>query len=185
MMGRVVYPAWLPDPLLQSAVVRFRQKGARIAGLARTIWNHPTAQHVDDNALREQDIAGQAKHLLAHDALTSHRFTFGVDVCENKRFLPTFVSREHGIAPSRDCQVRDSRQTRTDRGRQRQWYKDFWHSQWQRLWRWWLCREVRTGRLTTPELSSRPQWNARLSSDKCGGRALGFVRSAPLSKGGA
>lgn len=143
----------------------------------RSIWRRPMPW--------PQNHAIPARHHSADDACASHSATLAVDPYENKGFLPTFNLREHGIALSWGCPGRDIRQTRSDRGRQRLWYKDLWHSHSPRLWRWWLYQEARTGSSSKRPSSCRFPWNARQSSDQCSGRTLGFVRSAPLLRGGA
>lgn len=127
-----------------------------------------------------QYTGSPTKHHFAHDAAASHDLTFAVNAYENKQFLPILKGREHGIAPSWGHGYWDISWTRTDRGRQRQWCKDFWHLQWQRLWRWSPYRAamtVRRGSSHLTRLFSRPAaWRATRTSNVWCGRTIRFVR---------
>ena len=135
-----------------------------------------------------QNAGVGARHVLAHDAPTSHMRSFGLDACENKHFLLTLWKCGHGIAPSQGCRDWDSRQPRKDRGRQEEWYKDLWLLQWRRLWRLWLYRAARTavryGSRRTRLFSKRLKSAATFTSRSWCGRTFGFVRSAPFAMRG-
>ncbi len=136
-----------------------------------------------------RNMAPGPKHLSADDAPTSHSQAVAGAVCERQYFLPNLEEREHGIAPSQGRLGWDIGRTCTDRGRQEEWYKDLWHSQWQHLWRWLLYRAVTTACRSQKQwmrpFSSRLTWNAELTSLPCRGRVDRPVCNAPFVTRGA
>lgn len=121
------------------------------------------------------------------ESLMQHRTQFALEVFENKVFLLIITLCEVDIAPLWDKGGADRLQTHTNRGRQEEWYKDYWLLQLRRSWRSWLSRAARTEhRCNFPRMQQHSSMS--ISTNWCTrtnffGRACGPVRSFPMLRG--
>ena len=105
-------------------------------------------------AVGPQDVAnwcGSAPNVVSgvwvsarNGAATSQHCEFALQAYEDAPLFGNLASRDNGIAPSWGEAGNDHVEPCTKRGRQQQWYKDFWPLHSQRFWRLWLYRAART-----------------------------------------
>ncbi len=166
-------------PLWQKAAVAFL---AGLPGLARR-----AAQNMGVFRRPAQNIGAAYRQVTAHDAPASHCFGICAVAYESTVPLPKLIACGHGAAPSWGDAGNDHADPCTARGRQQEWYKDFWPLHLQRLWRWWLYRAawtVRHYRLhRTRPAFRQAKSTAALTSHPCRGWAAGPIRSTSLIRG--
>lgn len=136
-----------------------------------------------------QNIVGCAVMRRRFESLLQHHAQSTVEVFENKAFLPIVKSREVDIALSMGSGGADHRKPCTTKGRQEQWYKDFWLSQLQRSWRLLRYRAAKTvNRCKLRQMqphNSRSTTTSWFTDDCFLGWALRPVRFFPQTLGGA
>ena len=136
-----------------------------------------------------RNLDNAAAPCLNPETLQQHRVQFAVEVFEKKVFLPTMAVRETHLACPQGQGDADRQKRCMHRGRQKQWYKDFWLSQWQRLWRWSPFQAAKTAHRSRSHLMrphSSTSITARYSkNDHLTGWAFGPVQHPFVMQGSA
>ncbi len=136
-----------------------------------------------------QKIDACANSCRISESFRQHYTQFALEPFENAVFLDTEYPREVDIALSMGQGGKDRSVPSQKRGRQQEWYKDFWLLQLRRLWRLSLFRVVNIGLYPTSRRMqpciSRSITTSSLTSINFYGRALGPVLFAPSLIGGA
>lgn len=173
---------------LFEASQRIWRKNAQTARQARASCEAVWIPNLDDRNTLFQDLVARVERLFAHDAGASQPNAKKGLRYENKVFMPSLMPREYGIAPSWGDGKWDCSSPCKARGRQQKWYKGLSHSQWPRLWHWWLSRaattENRRGSRLTRQLLRRTRTIASSIERSCCGRASRFVRTTPSQEWG-
>lgn len=136
-----------------------------------------------------QNLDRSAGRCRNSETLPQQWLQFGSEVFEKKEFLPIVVERETQFACPQGQGDADRQTPCTHRGRQKQWYKDFWLSRWQRLWRWLPFQAAMTAHRSRSLLmwphSSTPITTGSSNEDRFLGWAYGPIRTTSLRMGGA
>lgn len=136
-----------------------------------------------------QKIGGYAISCLTSESFRQHYTQFALEPFENAEFLDTADSREVDIALSKGQGGKDRSVPSQKRGRQQEWYKDYWLLQLRHLWRLSLFRVAKIGLYPTSRRMqpciSKSITTSFLTSINSFGRAFGPVLFAPSAVGGA
>lgn len=131
-----------------------------------------------------RDMGSCAKTCLSGESKAPHCTDFALEPVENKQFLNILSAREVDIALSWGQGGKDRQKPCTVRGRQEQWYKEYWPSHSLHFWRLSAFRAVKTVlRCKSHRTLLQLKWRsaaAAFTSRPSIGRAFGSVRHFPL-----
>lgn len=136
-----------------------------------------------------QNLDRAAGRCRDSETLPQQRLQFALEVFEKKEFLPKMWVRENKLACPQCQGDADRQKPCMQRGRQKQWHKDFWLSRWQRLWRWLPFQAAMTAHRSRSFLmwphSSTSLTTGSFNENRILGWAYGPIRTTSLIQGGA
>jgi hypothetical protein len=99
------------------------------------VCRHVQPPHLEETAMFARNVGMAAERCLKFGSLQQHHLRCGAEAFEKKEFLPMIDLREIDIACSSGQGDAERQKPGLRRGRQKQWYKDFWLSRLQCSWR--------------------------------------------------
>lgn len=136
-----------------------------------------------------RNLDRSAGHRRSSETLPQQRVQSALEAFGKKELLPNMWVRETKLACPQGQGDTDRQKPCMHRGRQKEWYKDFWLSRWQRSWRWLPFQAAKTA-LRSRSLLMWPHSSTSITTGSSNehhyrGWAYGPIRTTSLKMGGA